>query len=524
MKPDTSEVYRSQELFQRFQKLGTEMARYLPQTLNSQLRSLVNDFRIHRIEWEIHSEHLLRMKSLLEESRNKYRHLYDFAPIGYLSLDENGIISEANLTVAELLLVMKEELIGRSFSDFITPNSRDMAWSHLRQTLKNHTRGSCELELTRGNGDTLYVQLESTALQDVAGDSQRLRTTLTDITQRKRAEEALQLEREKIMRILDSMADAVCIIDEHYTVLYGNPALKMQLGSYNGLKCYGYFHGRQEPCSNCNMKEVLAGNSYRAEWYCSKSEKNYDQIYTRLSTTSEAISCLGILRDVTDQRRLRDNLQFYVTQITKVQEEERKRIAHELHDDTIQALFSLLTDVDDIISGGEKLSSADIRRLEQLKDRIDHIMGAVRCFSHELRPGLLDQFGLIPSLEVLVKETNAKGGLNCKFKVTGRKKRLLPEVELVLFRVSQEALHNVRKHSQASKVLVSLKFEWDSVKLDIIDNGIGFRLPKRIDGFVHNGKLGLVGMSERTRLIGGTFSIESKIGGGTTLTVRVDLD
>ena len=148
-------------------------------------------------------------------------------------------------------------------------------------------------------------------------------------------------------------------------------------------------------------------------------------------------------------------------------------------------------------------------------------MQGVRRFSHELRPDVLDQLGLLPALETLTEDMNKEGKVSARMEAVGTGKRPSPDVELVLFRIAQKALHNVRRHSRAKEVVVRVKFSHRKVKLNVIDNGRGFELPEVLGDFAGKGKLGLIGMYERARLLNGGFSVKSQAGKGTTVSVEV---
>ena len=161
--------------------------------------------------------------------------------------------------------------------------------------------------------------------------------------------------------------------------------------------------------------------------------------------------------------------------------------------------------------------------LSKIRTRIDGILDSVRRFSHELRPGDLDAVRLIPTLERLTEESKREGKTVATLEVIGTDQRLPAEVELTLFRIAQEALRNVRNHSGATEVKVKIEFTHNKVKLDVIDNGIGFDFPKALGDFAPKGKLGLVGMNERARLLNGSLSVKSQHGKGTTITVELPL-
>ena len=231
----------------------------------------------------------------------------------------------------------------------------------------------------------------------------------------------------------------------------------------------------------------------------------------------------NIARDVTEEKRMQENLRYYLQQITRAQEEERSRIARELHDDTGQELVVMSRRIDRLLSAADHLSPQDIRCLEELKQQADKIFDGVHRFSQDLRPSLLDDLGLLPALESLTSDLTQHFGVAIAMGFDGSVRRLPPETELVLFRIAQEALRNVWKHSEASKAWVTVEFGDDKVILSIKDNGKGFELPERIGDLATVGKLGLAGMQERTRLIGGKLTIHSEPDKGTTVAAEVPI-
>jgi PAS domain S-box-containing protein len=242
-------------------------------------------------------------------------------------------------------------------------------------------------------------------------------------------------------------------------------------------------------------------------------------ITTNLVTESgRPVAFQHIARDVTEEKRMRDNLQFYLRQINRAQEEERKRIARELHDDTIQYMVVLARQLDELASSSKGLSDEERLYLENLRQQINSIMEGVRRLSHDLRPATLDRLGLLPALEWLASQVPS--GVSVEVKAYGTERRLPAEVELVLFRIAQEALSNVRRHSQATKAEVKVEFEDKKTRITVKDNGKGFALPETMGDLVKAGRLGLAGMQERIQLLNGSLKIESETGRGTTVTVE----
>ncbi len=225
-------------------------------------------------------------------------------------------------------------------------------------------------------------------------------------------------------------------------------------------------------------------------------------------------------RDITEEKRMRENLSFYLQQVTMAQEEERKRIARELHDDTIQALIVLSRQLDDLACRTSDLSQDDKLLLEGLWQQTNSIMEGLRRLSQDLRPATLDRLGLLPALDWLASDVGKLSGLNVQVETDGAERRLAPEAELVLFRIVQEALRNVWRHSQATSAQVLVEFQDGKTMITVKDNGKGFQLQSPMGDLTKSGKLGLAGMNERARLLGGSLKVESEPGKGTTVIVE----
>lgn len=243
-----------------------------------------------------------------------------------------------------------------------------------------------------------------------------------------------------------------------------------------------------------------------------------------LAEEQELITAIGNQIGVAiENAHLYENMRFYARQITRAQEDERKRIARELHDDTIQAMVALSRRLDALSTFSEQLPQPAMRHFKQLRELTTSALRNVRRFVQDLRPPALDHLGLVPALEGLTSDLMEKEGIEVELTVEGEKRRLMPEEELVLFRIAQEALNNARRHSQASQVVIQMEFSPDGVRMTINDNGRGFEIPERTGDLVATGKLGLIGMYERARLLGGTLLVESEPGRGTTVIADVPI-
>jgi PAS domain S-box-containing protein len=252
------------------------------------------------------------------------------------------------------------------------------------------------------------------------------------------------------------------------------------------------------------------------------SERTIEVAGSLLNEAGQSATFQYIARDVTQQRQLQETMRYYARQVTRAQEDERRRIARELHDDTAQALVILSRKLDDILPTDDGYPEEVVQRLEGARSLTDEILEGVRRFSRDLRPSILDDLGLLPALEWLTADLARQTDIQAELSVLSPARRLRPETELVLFRIVQEALSNTRKHSGASRATVTVQFNAGEVLVVVNDNGAGFDPATVVMGnLVTTGKLGLIGMNERASLVGGSVLVESHPGEGTTVTIRV---
>jgi two-component system sensor histidine kinase DegS len=248
------------------------------------------------------------------------------------------------------------------------------------------------------------------------------------------------------------------------------------------------------------------------------------ELFTRvIRSDTSPLGFQNIGRDVTEERRLRDNLRLQIHKTLMAQEEERKRIARELHDDIAQSILLLSRQLDILITKSDsKIPKASIEELERIENIANDAYKSLQRYARDLRPSILDQMGLVAALNWLAEELGKE--LDIKASVKSDPLPQLPsEVELAMFRIAQEALNNIRKHAQASSVNIRVQIISNSLKMSIIDNGKGLSTSRLTGDLIKEGKLGVLGMEERARLIGGSLQIKSAPGQGTTVITRAPI-
>jgi signal transduction histidine kinase len=204
----------------------------------------------------------------------------------------------------------------------------------------------------------------------------------------------------------------------------------------------------------------------------------------------------------------------YAARVLESQEEERRRLAHELHDDPLQDLTRIGRRLE-ALAEDRTLPAHLKRELEDLQDVARDTSASLREITRGLRPPSLDDLGLTAAVRQLVVQAEARDGLGISFDIRGEPRRLQPALELGLYRIVQEALHNVERHAGARLAAVVVGFESERVTLQVSDDGRGFDVEHA------SASLGLPGMSERAALLGGTLRIDSSPGAGTRVTASV---
>lgn len=211
---------------------------------------------------------------------------------------------------------------------------------------------------------------------------------------------------------------------------------------------------------------------------------------------------------------------IYMSKVLEAQENERQRVAQELHDDTIQTLLVIANRAQTLITSGDDNLGKVKRNAEWVRDAILQAIEGLRRTSLKLRPSILDDLGLVPALRWLVDCMNRESDISTRILVNGVQRKLSPQAEVTIFRVVQEGLNNIKRHAKAGEAIVTLEFATERLRITVEDNGQGFYPPKEINRLAGEGKLGLIGMQQRIDCLGGTFQIHSKLGEGTLLSIE----
>ena len=414
---------------------------------------LFHELEVHRIELEMQNAELQKTRDELEVSLEKITDLYDFAPVGYFSIDESGVVLDANLKSAALLGVERSRLIKRSLLLFVDQKSHPVLMAFLKNVLAESKDQECEVLLLKKGAGSFWAVFRATSAVCPVGSRRWCRVAFGDITARKQVEEA--------QRRLEDMAD-----------------------------------------TNLGLNREIVRRQ-AVEQDLKKSEQNQGRLLEQA-------------------RHMQGQLRHLSHQILQAQEEERLRISRDLHDEIAQTLVGInvqLATLTREAAGGPKGLQQKIECAQQM---VEKSVAKVHQFARKLRPALLDDLGLIPALHAFMKTFTKQTGVHTSLTAIAAVERLDTAKRTVLFRVAQEALTNVARHAQASRVAVIIQKLPDGICMKIKDDGKSFQ----VDSVLH-GKgrqhLGMLGMRERLEMVGGSFEVESAPGKGTAIIAEIPL-
>lgn len=373
----------------------------------AELRRMIHELRVHKVELEMQNETLRETQVELETARRRYLDLFDQAPVGYVSIDEKGIVRSTNQTAADLLATQPGNVIGKRFSTHVYPADRDRYFQFLNPLSDSKANAWEEVRLIQAGGSSFNARLQGKALTDGGNQSLEILLCLLDISEKKQAE-------------------------------------------------------------------------------------------TELSKT-------------------RDQLRGLASYLQSVREEERAAIAREIHDELGQVMSYLKMGLSDIESRLPEADTETRQRIRKMKNALAETIKTTKSMITRLRPYTLDELGLVSALENYVHDFRKEAGIEADLFVNTSNLNLGEEKETAVFRIVQEALTNVARHSQAGHVVLNLSSNSQQVRLEISDDGIGI---KELD-FNSPQSCGLLGMRERAVALGGDVNIHSGPSRGTRLTAWI---
>jgi PAS domain S-box-containing protein len=465
-----------------------------------------------------------RMEQALEENEDRYRDLVEHSEDLLCTHDLNGRLLSVNPAAARVLGYSVEELLQIPMREIVVPRFRARFDAYIERIQKSGDASGLMAVRTRTGEERIWEYHNTLRTEGVA--SPIVRGMAHDVTEKMQAERLLRQSEAKFATAFRSSPSAMMIsalADGEFIDV--NEAFERQTG-YTRTDVVGLTAVQLGMWVDTTQWERLAselqdGTAVKGSEMQLRTKSN--GVLT-VSYSAESIELTGrrcvlaVAEDVTARKHVEEKLRDLSSHLVRAQEEERARIARELHDDVSQRLTVLAMKLYELKNSSPNSDSSQIEKIDALAKLTSEISTDVRRVSHRLHPAVLDLVGLVAAMSESCREFARLSNMDIEF-VHRQVPRTLPkDVTLCLYRVAQEAIRNAQKHSGSRQVQVELMGASDSVRLRVSDSGVGFDVQS-----VDRDRLGLVSMAERLRSLGGELTVHSQPGRGTSIEAHVVL-
>jgi PAS domain S-box-containing protein len=393
------------------------------------------------------------------------------------------------------------------------------------EVLANPRPYAAEYRMVAADGRVVWVLDQAEPLLDEDGRPAYLQGFFLDVTVQKEAEMALREAQERYRRVLDNISDLVALIDPDGTVVYASPSHEQVLGrapaELVGKSLFAFENPADVPASSESFARALKGERTAPLRFRMMGKDGH---LVQLEGTGwqpiiddggRVLAVMGVSRDITmrelveeERRGAEEERRSLLARLVDAGEEERRRIADDVHDGPIQVLTALQLRLEAL---SPHVADAGAGYMDKATEAVRASIRSLRSLMFDLRPRILDREGLVAALRDQARAMSEETDINVRVQGAGLHEEPSALMRTVLYRIAQETLTNVRKHAKASQVEIEVETTEGGTRLRVEDDGVGIPVGSRATG----GRLGLAAMRDRAELVGGTFRAEPRPGGGT---------
>lgn len=498
---------------------------------NDDLQQVVKEKTAHvkkaseRLRQEI-SNHK-QTENVLRKTELQSRVLIQKMNDGFAVFDETMAFTYANDRLCRMLDRPTTDLLGRSFFDLVVPEEIQSLKESFDQPINGEHR-VYETILVKNDGARIHAIISPESLFDKHGNRENLFSVITDITRIKAMETALRESEEMMRSLINASRDSVVMLKDDGTILMANDTLTRVLtqdpDDLKGKNIFDLLRSVENTSRRRKLKDVaekkeplIYEDRFSGRYYIL-------HIYPIIDRGNVVERIAVFARDVTDLKKAEKHIHSLSQELIKIQEIERQRISRDLHDNVAQELASLKIGCDMLFDCPEKVDPTLAYKIQNFSKILQNTIMSVRNLAYDLRPPGLDQLGIVSTITNYCDEFSERNGIPVDFFSAGMSElHLCADTEINLYRIVQEALHNVKKHAGANHVMIRLIASFPTIILRIEDNGKGFDLKKRLETAYAEKRMGLRSMEERVLLLNGTIRIRSQEAKGTKIMVEIPL-
>jgi len=419
----------------------------------------------------------------------------------------------------------------KQWIEHIHPEEREQIMRSFEEALQsNENVWINEYRFFYQNKEWINIYDRTYILRDATGKPIRMMGSMIDITERKKVEEALQQSEEKYRTLVEQATDGIFISDKsgkfHIVNSAGSRMSGYTLEELKNMTIYDLVDSEDLKTNPFHFEEMMSENGVLTQREIRKKDGSAIYIEVNAKFLSDG-RFLAFIRDITDRRKAEEELKTsyksirtLTSHLQNIREEERTHIAREIHDELGQQLTVLKMDISWLKKKiADSAEDIVMQRMNDILELLNETVNSVRRISSDLRPSLLDDLGLVVAVEWQLSEFEKRSGIKTVFTADEIGMEIDRDIATGLFRIFQESLTNAAKHAEATEITVSLQKINDQLILHIRDNGVGYE-----NEAVKNKKtFGILGMQERSLMMGGEYRIKSETGTGTSVEVMVPL-